>query len=88
MTSAGTDPEALLLIEARRRPGGGAPVWYRAFARFTDLNLSVQHKGMEVFSAPMVRGDTRLVIPRQQYRLLADRVIPDRPAPPAEDANP
>jgi len=86
VTSAGTDPEALLVIEARQPPGGGMPVWYRALARFTDLNLSVLYKGTEVFSAPI--GNIQQMYPNQQYRLFTDRIIPDVPAPSAEGATP
>ena len=80
VTSAGTDPEAILVIEARQRPQGGMPVWYRGVARFTDLNLSVRYKGTEVFAAESTRGDTLKMYPNQQYRLFSDRIIPDRPA--------
>ena len=48
VTSAGTDPEALLLIEARKPSPDDSPIWHYAIARFTDLQLSVQHKGNEV----------------------------------------
>ena len=77
VTSAGTDPEALLVIEARQPAGGGMPVWYRALARFTDLELKVRFKGNEVLSAPMIRGDILKMYPKQQYRVIADRVISD-----------
>jgi hypothetical protein len=86
VTSAGTDPEALMLIEARRTSDGGKPVWHRGFARFTDLNLSVQHRGKEVFAVP--RGDIRQLYPDEQYRLFHDRTIPDGPTPPAEGEKP
>jgi len=86
VTSAGTDPEALLVIEARQSPRGGMPVWYRGLARFTDLDLSVRYKGKEVFSAPI--GNIQQMYPKQQYRLFTDRVIPDGPAPSAEGAIP
>ena len=88
VTSAGTDPEAILVIEARRPRGGGMPVWYRAVARFTDLNLSVRYKGTEVFSTTATRGDTLRMYPNQQYRLFTDRIIPEGPAPVAEGAKP
>ncbi len=88
VTSAGTDPEALLIIEARRPPGGGMPLWYRALARFTDLNLSVRYKGMEVFAADSTRGDTLKMYPNQEYRLFTDRIIPDVPAPFREGERP
>jgi hypothetical protein len=81
VTSAGTDPEALLIIEARQRPKGAAPVWYRSLARFTDLNLSVRYKGMEVFSAASTRGNALKMYPNQEYRHFSDRIIPDHPVP-------
>jgi hypothetical protein len=87
VTSAGTDPEALLVIEARQPPGGGMPVWQRALGRFTDLNLSVRYQGNEVFSAPRIGGNALQVYPRQEYRIYADRLIPEEPAPSAEGTN-
>jgi len=80
VTSAGTDPEALLIIEARKRPPGGNSVWCRALARFTDLNLSVRYKGTEVFAVESTRGNTLKMYPNQQYRLFTDRIIPDSSA--------
>jgi hypothetical protein len=52
VTSAGTDPEALLVIEARKSAGADNPAWHYAVARFTDLELRIRHKGSEIFSAP------------------------------------
>jgi hypothetical protein len=37
----GTDPELMLVIEARRTAGG--PVWHFGAGRFTDLNLTLRH---------------------------------------------
>jgi hypothetical protein len=88
VTSAGTDPEAILVIEARQRSGDNMPIWYRAVARFTDLNLSVRYKGTEVFSANSTAGDTLKSYPNQEYRLFTDRIIPESPASPAEGPNP
>ena len=45
VTSAGTDPEALLVLEARKPASDRPAVWHYAVARFTDLNLWVRHKG-------------------------------------------
>jgi hypothetical protein len=87
VTSAGTDPEALLVIEARRHPRDGPPVWHRALARFTDLDLSVRYKGTEVFSAESTRGNTLKMYPSQQYRLFTDRIIPDSPVPSSGGGN-
>ena len=44
----GTDPEVILLIEARR--DGGRPRWEYACARFSDYELHVSHHGDEVWS--------------------------------------
>ncbi len=87
VTSAGTDPEAILVIEARRSTTGAAPAWYRGLARFTDLNLSVRYKGAEVFSAASTRGNTLKMYPNQEYRLFSDRLFPDHPAPSAGGGN-
>ena len=89
VTSAGTDPEGVLVIEARKPAGGGNPVWYRALARFTDLNLSVRYKGTEAFSAPLIRGNVLKIYPNEEYRIYADRLIPDEgPAPSAKGTTP
>ena len=48
----GTDPEALLLIEARQTNPSRCLAWHYAIARFTDQQLWVRHKGKEVFTAP------------------------------------
>jgi hypothetical protein len=88
VTSAGTDPEALLVIEARKPKGGTTPVWQRALGRFTDLELSVHYKGNEVFSAPLIRGNPLQMYPKQEYRIYADRLVPDAPAPAAQGRKP
>ncbi len=38
----GTDPELMLVIEARQ--SAGQPVWHFAAGRFTDLSLTLRHK--------------------------------------------
>ncbi len=88
VTSAGTDPEALLVIEARTPRGRAAPVWHRALARFTDLDLSVHYKENEVFSAPLMRGNALQMYPKQQYRIYADRLVTDPAAPGSQGAKP
>jgi hypothetical protein len=76
VTSAGTDPEALLIIEARRPAAGVDPVWHYAVGRFTDLNLSVRHKGKEVFTAPLFPYDASRQDSKHRYRVFFDRYIP------------
>ena len=76
VTSAGTDPEALLVVEARKPPAGGDPIWHYAIGRFTDLNLRVRHKGKEVFFAPLVPYDSPRQDPKQRYHVFFERYIP------------
>ena len=82
VTSAGTDPEALLVLEARKPAAGCDPVWHYAIARFTDLNLWVRHKGKVVFYRP---ADSRMTSPQQdpkhRYRVFHDRVPTSRRGP-------
>ena len=87
VTSAGTDPEGSSSSRSDRlrwRDAGLAT----ALARFTDLELSVQYKGKEVLSTPMIRGNMLQMYPKQQYSVFADRVIPDIPAASAQGATP
>jgi hypothetical protein len=88
VTTAGTDPEAILVIEARQPPGGGTPVWYRGLARFTDMELTVRYRETAAFSAPMIRGNIPQMYPNQQYWIYADRTIPEGHAPAGRGANP
>jgi hypothetical protein len=76
VTSAGTDPEALLILEARKPASNRDPVWHYALARFTDLNLIVRHKGQTVFTAPFVPHTAPQQDPKHRYRVFNDRTIP------------
>ena len=49
----GTDPEALLLIEARSTPDGN--VWHYAAAPFTDFAIQLKHKDLPVWNEPLER---------------------------------
>ena len=49
MSNAGTDPEVLLLLEAREV--GGKLCWEYACGRFSDYELHVQRKGQEVYTS-------------------------------------
>jgi hypothetical protein len=76
VTSAGTDPEMILVLEARRPTPSTAPVWQFGVARFTDLDLWVSHKGVQVYSIPrIVHGLTRQD-EKHRYRLFGDRTVP------------
>jgi hypothetical protein len=71
-----TDPEVLLVIEARKPAPAEGPVWSYAVCRFTDLGLSVRHKGKEVFTAPLIPYDAVRQDPQHRFRLFHDRDIP------------
>ncbi|HZL89539.1 MAG TPA: hypothetical protein VFB96_14340 [Pirellulaceae bacterium] len=46
----GTDPELMLVIEARPAVEGGKAVWHFAAGRFTDLTLKLRHKDAELWT--------------------------------------
>ena len=59
----GTDPEVILLLEARRAGGtgqaGGKPAWHYALAPFTDYGVSVTLDGKEAWSLARGHRPTR-----------------------------
>jgi hypothetical protein len=73
VSSEGTDPEVLVLIEAREV--GGKLRWEYALGRFSDRSLYVSRKDREVWSS--VRGDNNPFNndPQHLYRLYADKVV-------------
>ncbi len=76
VTSAGTDPEVILVIEARKAPGSSSPTWHYGVARFSDLQLWVRLHGQEVFTASPIPWDAPEQDPKQRYRTFRDRGIP------------
>lgn len=77
VTSAGTDPEVILALEARHTTEGDA--WFYRALRFSDSDLRVQHHGKEVWSS--IRDDRNQLFfnPDHTYRLLRDKTIPEFP---------
>jgi hypothetical protein len=73
VSEAGTDPEVLLLIEAREE--GGATRWEYALGRFSDSSLYVRRKGKEVWSSVRSETNTFLHDPLHLYRTYADKVV-------------
>lgn len=73
VSTAGTDPEVLLLIEAREEKG--KVLWEYACARFSDRSLYVQRNEKDVWS--MVRNDINTFNNDLQhlYSLYADKVV-------------
>jgi hypothetical protein len=73
VSEAGTDPEVLLLIEARKE--GGATRWEYALGRFSDSSLYVRRKGKEFWSSVRSETNTFLHDPLHLYRTYADKVV-------------
>jgi hypothetical protein len=73
VSTAGTDPEVLLLIEAREVDGKLR--WEYAFGRFSDRSLYVQRKDREIWSS--VRNETNVHThdALHTYRAYADKVV-------------
>ena len=72
VSSAGTDPEAILVLEARKAPGATTPTWHYAVGRYTDMALRMRLKDHEILSVPFLSGSN----PEDRYHVINDRVIP------------
>jgi len=73
VSTVGTDPEVLLLIEAREE--GGKTRWEYACGRFSNWDLHVQRKGKEFWSSVRSETNTFLHDPLHLYRIYADKVV-------------
>jgi hypothetical protein len=73
VSNAGTDPEVLLLIEARK--DGEKARWEYACGRFSDRDLYVKCQDKEVWS--MVRNRTNIFFhdPQHLYRIYPDKIV-------------
>jgi hypothetical protein len=73
VSEAGTDPEVLLVIEAKET--GGKVRWEYACGRFSDLELRVNRKDKEVYSS--VPGDKNPFTndPLHLYRLYQEKIV-------------
>ena len=75
VSSAGTDPEIILLLEARKTPEG--PRWVYGAARFSDMSLWLKHKDQEVWSAIRGRENTFNHDAGHRFRFYQDRIVPE-----------
>jgi len=73
VTSAGTDPEAIIVLEARQTDQG--PRWEYGIARFSDLNVFVEYKKVEVWKSVRGGEDIWDNDPQHVYRLFNDRIV-------------
>jgi hypothetical protein len=81
VSSAGTDPEIILLIEARKTPKGSR--WDFGAARFSDMSLWLKHKDREVWSAIRGPENTFNNDAMHRFRFYQDRFIPEIEADPS-----
>jgi hypothetical protein len=73
VSTAGTDPEVLLVIEARKQ--GDKTRWEYACGRFSDRDLHVRRKDKEIWSSVRSETNTFLHDELQLYRLYADKIV-------------
>jgi hypothetical protein len=75
VSSAGTDPEIILILEARKTPGGSR--WVFGAARFSDMSLWLKHKDEEIWSAIRGPENTFTNDAKHRFRFYQDRFIPE-----------
>ncbi|HTU17184.1 MAG TPA: hypothetical protein VMG10_03920 [Gemmataceae bacterium] len=73
MSSAGTDPEVLLLLEVKKVDGNLH--WQYACGRFSDWELHVQRKDKEVFASIPSESNPFAHDPLHLYRLYQEKVV-------------
>jgi hypothetical protein len=73
VSTVGTDPEVLLLIEAHEK--GGKTRWEYACGRFSNWDLHVQRKDKEVWSSVWSETNTILHDPLHLYRCYPDKIV-------------
>jgi hypothetical protein len=77
VTSAGTDPEVMIALEARQEREKTA--WYYRAIRFSDSNLYVQHKGKEVWTSIRDNAHTLHYNADHTYRLIRAHYLDELP---------
>jgi len=75
VSSAGTDPEIILVLEARA--GQSGPEWVFGAARFSDMNLWLNYQNHEVWSAIRSDENTFYHDAKHRFRFYQDRAIPE-----------
>ncbi len=73
VSSAGTDPEVILALEACEGDEGFQ--WQFAVARFSDLDLYVRHKDDEVWKSVRGGENTFNHDPQHLFRFYRDRIV-------------
>jgi hypothetical protein len=73
VSNAGTDPEVLLLVEAREE--GGKLKWEYACGRFSDWELHVERKEKEVFASVPSETNPFMHGPQHLYRIYPEKIV-------------
>lgn len=73
ISTAGTDPEVLLVVEAKETDGKAR--WEYALGRFSDLELRVSRKDKEVYSSVPGEKNPFTNDPLHLYRLYQEKVV-------------
>ena len=73
VSTAGTDPEVLIVLEAKEDKGKTR--WEYACGRFSDWELRVQRKEKEVFSSVPSEANPFFHDPQHLYRLYPEKVV-------------
>lgn len=73
VSTAGTDPEVLLLVEAKETDG--KLKWEYALGRYSDRSLYVQRKEKEVWTMVRSEANTFLHDPQHLFRVYPDKVV-------------
>jgi hypothetical protein len=75
VTDAGTDPEVLLLLEARKDDGDSKGQWHYALLRFCDASVWISHRGKEVWTAVRDSENVQLHNPDHTYQVFQKRHV-------------
>jgi hypothetical protein len=73
VSTAGTDPEIILVLEARMASSDAE--WVFGATRFSDMSLWLKHKGQEVWNAIRSEENTFNHDAKHRYRFYRDRII-------------
>jgi hypothetical protein len=77
VSDAGTDPEVILILEARQ--DGDTSGWYYRTVRLSISDLFVDYQGERVWTSMRFDPPTPLTKDNNTYRLLRDRLIDELP---------
>ncbi|HTU17181.1 MAG TPA: hypothetical protein VMG10_03905 [Gemmataceae bacterium] len=73
VSTIGTDPEVLLLLEARQE--GAKTRWEYACGRFSNFDLHVQRNDKEIWSSVRSKTNTFYHDPLHLYRVYGDKIV-------------